>query len=735
MELRIVGQSLPRTDAADKVNGHTIYSGDLVFPDMLHAKVLFSAHPHARLLSIDTSIAKQSSGVLAVLTAADVPCNEYGIYHFDQRVLAQEKVRSVGDPVALVIAETEDQAERARDQIKVDYELLPAVFDPVIALTEGAPLVHEDKGSNLLKSVQIKLGNPEEGFAQCDLIVEDTFHTPFNEHAFLQPEAGVGLIDDQGRVTVYVGAQWIFDDVRQIAHTLQLPEEGVREVLMPTGGAFGGREDISLQCLLALAAYATRRPVKIVYSREESICGHGKRHPFAMRGKIGVTREGKIHAMEVDLISDAGAYASTSIVVLENAISYATGPYDVPNVSLSGRTVYTNNLPTMAMRGFGSAQVPMLYEALIDEAARRLEMDPVTFRMKNLLQEGSILPTGNVIPPGVGIGETLRQAAHACGWQEEEERWIPSERPAPPTGKLFGRGVATVYKNVGYSFGFNDQSEVWLEADVLPSGEVELLRVKVGVTDSGQGLQSSLIQIAAEASGTLPERVVFVPPDTASTPDGGSNSASRQTYVTGKAILLAGRNLRKKIESGERGQVSVQHHYYTQPLRPTTPYGSNGQCIPHQSYGYVTNIVDLLINPATGEVEIQRVISAQDVGKAINPQIVLGQLSGGVVMGQGFALLEDFILDQGRIKTPSLSTYMIPTVQDIPSHLFPILIESIPEPEGPFGAKGLGEMTMIGVAPAILNAIRDAIGFRLHALPATPESIRQALQRSSCQEA
>lgn len=730
MELRIVGQSLPRTDAVDKVNGHTIYSGDLVFPDMLHAKVLFSTHPHARLLSIDTSIAKQSSGVVAVLTAADVPCNEYGIYHFDQRVLAQEKVRSVGDPVALVIAETEDQAERARDQIKVDYEILPAVFDPIIALTEGAPLVHEEKGSNLLKSVQIKLGNPEEGFAQCDLIVEDTFHTPFNEHAFLQPEAGVGLIDDQGRVTVYVGAQWIFDDVRQIAHTLQLPEEGVREVLMPTGGAFGGREDISLQCLLALAAYATRRPVKIVYAREESIRGHGKRHPFAMRGKIGVTREGKIQAMEVDLISDAGAYASTSIVVLENAISYATGPYDVANVSLSGRTAYTNNLPTMAMRGFGSAQVPMLYEALIDEAARRLEMDPITFRMKNLLQEGSILPTGNVIPPGVGIRETLRQAAHACGWQEEKERWIPSERPAPPTGKLFGRGVATVYKNVGYSFGFNDQSEVWLEADVLPSGEVELLRVKVGVTDSGQGLQSSLTQIAAEASGTLPERVVFVPPDTASTPDGGSNSASRQTYITGKAILLAGRILRQKIESGERGQVSAQYHYDTQPVRPTTPYGSNGQCIPHQSYGYVTNIVDLLINPATGEVEIQRVISAQDIGKAINPQIVLGQLSGGVVMGQGFALLEDFILDQGRIKTPSFSTYMIPTVQDIPSHLFPILIESIPEPEGPFGAKGLGEMTMIGVAPAILNAIRDAIGIRLHALPATPESIRQALQKS-----
>ncbi|MCX5974812.1 MAG: xanthine dehydrogenase family protein molybdopterin-binding subunit [Coprothermobacterota bacterium] len=730
MELRIVGQSLPRTDATDKVSGRTIYSGDLIFPEMLHAKVLFSAHPHARLLSIDTSIAKQSPGVVAVLTAADVPCNEFGIYHFDQRVLAQDKVRSVGDPVALVIAETEDQAQRAQDQITVDYEILPAVFDPVIALMEGAPLVHEETGSNLLKSFQIRLGNLKEGFAQCDLIVEETFHTPFNEHAFLQPEAGVGLIDDQGRVTVYVGAQWIFDDVRQIAHTLQLPKERVREVLMPTGGAFGGREDISLQCLLALATYATRRPVKMIYTREESIRGHGKRHPFAMRGKIGVTREGKIHAMEVDLISDAGAYASTSIVVLENALSYAGGPYDVPNVSLSGRTAYTNNLPTMAMRGFGSAQVPMLYEALIDEAARRLEMDPITFRMKNLLQEGSILPTGNVIPPGVGIRETLRQAAAACGWQEEKGRWIPSERPAPPVGKLFGRGVATVYKNVGYSFGFDDQSEVWLEADVLPSGEVKSLQVKVGVTDSGQGLQSTLIQIAAEASGTLPERVVFVPPDTASTPDGGSNSASRQTYVTGKAILQAGRILRQKIESGERGPVSAQYHYYTQPVRPTTPYGSNGQCIPHHSYGYVTNIVDLLLNPATGEVEIQRVISAQDVGKAINPQIVLGQLSGGVVMGQGFALLEDFVLDQGRVKTPSLSTYIIPTVKDIPAHLFPILIESIPEPEGPFGAKGLGEMTMIGVAPAILNAIRDAIGIRLHAIPATPESIRQALRRS-----
>ena len=728
----VVGESLPRVDAKDKVQGTAAYPGDLSFPGMLYAKVLFSEHPHARIHRIDAAQASRMPGVVRILTWEDVPCNEFGIYVNDQPVLAQDIVRSVGDPVALVVAESEHQAEMAREAIEVTYQLLPAVFDPQLALSPEASLVHPERGSNLLEQIEVRHGDIEAGFTQSDLVVELDISTPFNEHAFLQPEAGIGRIDEHGRVTVYVGAQWIYDDRRQIAHCLKLPEEEVREVLMPTGGAFGGREDVSLQCLVGLAAFRTRCPVKLVYTREESIRGHGKRHPFWMHGKMGVTQDGRILAMEADLLTDAGAYTSTSTIVLGIAVSCASGPYEIPHVTIRGRTVFTNNLLGMAMRGFGSAQVPMLYEALVDEASRRLGWDPVDFRMRNLMRDGTVLPTGHPIPGRVGIRETLRRGALAAGWREENGRWLapPSKPPSGPY-KRWGRGLATVYKNVGYSFGFDDQTEVTLEAEVCSKGEVRSLIVKTAATDSGQGIHSALVQIAAQAVGIHPSLVTFAQPDTADTPNAGSNSASRQVYVSGRAVKEAGEALRGRIEAGETGQLRLHHLYRTLPLRPTTPYGPDGQCIPHQSYSYVTNLVTLEVDTLDGTVKVEKVISSQDVGKAINPQLVHGQVGGGVVMGEGFALMEDLILEEGRIKTPSLSTYIIPTAEDIALQQETLLLESIPDDVGPYGAKGFGELSMIGVAPAILNALRDALGVRLNRLPATPERILAALSSSS----
>ncbi|MCR4428206.1 MAG: xanthine dehydrogenase family protein molybdopterin-binding subunit [Caldiserica bacterium] len=726
-DLKYVGKPLPRLDALEKVTGRALFPGDLNFPGMLHAKVLFSSEPHALIKRIDTSKAEKVSGVVKILTHKDVPVNEYGIYIFDQQVLAEKKVRSVGDPLALVIAEDPHSAEEARDLIEVEYEPLPGVFDPKEALKAGAPLVHEEAGTNLLKEFNLNFGDVESAMKRADVVLDLSFSTPFNEHAYLQPEAAVGMIDEQGRVTVFVASQWIHDDIRQIAHALALPEDRVREVLMEAGGTFGGREDISLQILVALAAYKTGKPVKLVYTREESIRGHGKRHPFYMNGKIGVTREGRVVAMDLDLISDAGAYASTSIVVLANAVSYANGPYDVPNVRVRGRTVYTNNIMTMAMRGFGSAQVPMIYEGLIDEACRKLNMDPVEFRMRNLLDEGSILPTGYPIPPGVGIKETLKKAAFEAGWKLEDGKWVSPPRKKGEGGKLWGRGVACVYKNVGYSFGFDDHAHVVLEARVSPDGKIEELQVKVGSTDSGQGIRTTLCQIAAEATGVPLEKISFVRPDTSLVGSGGSNSASRSVFVTGRAILEAARELKKEIDRGKRGLVRGEFFYRTQTVRPTTPFGPDGKCIPHQSYGYTTNIVELEVDPDLGTVEVKTVIGASDLGKAINPDIVEGQIGGGVLMGLSYALMEDFVLQEGRIKTPNLSTYIIPTSKDIPEEVKPIIVE-VSDPAGPFGAKGVGELTMIGVAPAVLNALRDATSLRFTKIPVLPEDIKTALK-------
>ena len=732
METKVIGQSLPRLDAQDKVTGHARYPGDFSMPGMLHAKVVWSEHPHAWVRRIDTSQAAAFPGVVRVITYCDVPVNEYGINIPDQPVLVAEggKVRWVGDRIAIVVAETERAADRARRLVQVDYEPLLAVCDPREAMKSGAPVVHEERQDNVLHHVQIRKGDVEAAFVQADVIVEGYYTTPFVEHAYLQPEAGLGYIDDEGRVTVLCASQWPQDDIHQIAHMLNLPQEQVREVVPAIGGAFGGREDMFIQHLLALAAYLLHRPVRIIFSREESVSRTGKRHPFYMRHRWAATRDGTLTAMDIDGIADAGAYASTTIPVLNNAVSFFTGPYCVPNARIDGYAVYTNNAIAMAMRGFGATQPVLAYEQQMDRLAEKLGMDPVELRLKNLVVEGSETVTGSLMPPGVGMKETLRHAALSAGWQEKDEHWLRPANLGQPSAphKRLGIGVACALKNVGYSFGFDDQTTARVELELQPSGAIHRAVVRVGTSEVGQGVYTAMAQIAAETLGVSLEQVEMAPLDTAVVPNAGSASASRHVYVSGNAVMRVCQIAKAKWEDllrAETGEMHLEaeHTYHTRSARATTTYDpETGQCDPHITYGYATQIALVEVDTETGEVEVLKLWAAQDLGRVVNPGMAIGQIGGGVHMGLGYALMEEFIQEEGLVRTPSFAEYQIPTVLDMPREIVPLIVE-VAEPTGPYGAKGLGEMTTLPTAPAVISAIHDATGGWITALPATPEKV------------
>lgn len=739
MSESVVGTSVTRLDIHTKVQGQRKYPQDFNMEGQLYAVVVWAEHPHAIVKHMDISAAEALPGVVRVITYKDVPVNEYGINIKDQPVLVAEgdKVRWMGDRIAIVVAESQQAAEQARKLVKVEYDPLPVVTDPREAMKPDAPRVHEERGeSNVLHHIKIRKGDVEAGFAEADVVVDGYFITPAVEHVYMQPEAGIGYIDEEGRVTVIAAAQWPHDDLHQIAHFLNLPEDQVREIVPAVGGAFGGREDMYIQHLLALAAYVVRRPVKMVWSREESIQCSGKRHPFYLKHKLGAKRDGSLTAWEVEIISDAGAYASTSIPVLSNAATFAAGPYKVPNAKVHAYTVYTNNAVTMAMRGFGATQPPVGYESMMDRLAEALGVDPVELRMKNLLDEGDVALTGNVMRGGVaGLKETLRQAALAAGWRQVGGRWIkPDLGQASATYKRRGIGVAVAYKNVGYSLGFDDKATCTVELSLAPNGDIQRALLKIGASDVGEGVWTALAQIAAETLKIDMSKVRLAFLDTAKVPDAGSSSASRHVFVSGNAVVracqeaLAKRDAILRAETGET-KVVAQATYHGREARATTPFDpQTGLCEPHCAYGYATQIALVEVDTETGEVEVLKIWSAHDVGKAINLEMVVGQIGGGVHMGVGYALTEHFIQQGGRAQTRHMSEYYIPTVRDMPRELVPIIVE-VPDPWGPYGAKGLGEMTTLPTAPAILNAIHDATGVWIDSLPATPERVWRALQR------
>jgi CO/xanthine dehydrogenase Mo-binding subunit len=731
-----VGQSVPRVDAVGKVLGESLYPGDINLPGQAYMKILFAGRPHARILRIDTSQAEATPGVLAVLTARDVPVNEYGLIMPDQPVLCgpgsskpfADRVRFIGDQVALVIAESEAIAAQARDRIVVDYEDLPVVDDLEAAMQPGAPLLHPERDSNVLVRYRIRQGDVRKAFEQADVIIEGEYRTPAQEHAYLQPEAGISYIDESGRITVVVGGQWTHEDQEQIAHALNLPLEQVRVIYPAIGGAFGGREDMSVQIVLALAASelarrGTPRPVKIIWSREESIIGHHKRHPYLLRTRWGATRQGKVIAAEVEVIADAGAYAYTSTKVLGNATLMCTGPYEIPNVSVDSCAVYTNNIPNGAFRGFGGPQGAFAAETQMNRLAEALGMDPVTIRLRNVLREGSLLSVGTSLPKGVSLDQVVEHAARAGGWQPGgDDRWLPPALHTPAAPHLRrGLGFACAYKNVGFSFGAPENC--WAILELHGQGEIERVVVRHAAAEVGQGSHTAIAQMAAEAVGVPLEKVELVMADTALTLNSGSVSASRMTFMAGNAVRGAAEEALARWQAEERPAIAT--FQYRPPK--TTPYDpQTGKCEPNFAYGYVAQLAEVEVDLELGEVRLLRLVSADDVGKAINPQQVQGQIEGAVVQAAGYTLLENFIQKGGQVITRHLSTYLIPTILDVPDEVQSVILE-YPDPIGPFGARGMAEMPFLPVAPAVIAAVHAATGVWFHEFPLVPERVLRGL--------
>lgn len=750
-----IGSDVPREEGRAKVTGALRFAADMTRPNMLWGKVLWSAHPHARLRGIDTAAAEQLPGVAAVYTARDLPgLNRFGIAKHDQPALADDKVRFIGDAVAVVFAESEAIAEAALKHITVDYEPLPGVFTPQEALAPGAPQVHE--GGNVLHHTVLRRGDVARGFAEADVVVEGDYTTPMIEHAFLEPEAGLAEPED-GRIVLYIGTQIPFGDRALIAQVLGLPPEQIRVVALPMGGAFGAKEDITLHVFLCLAAWRTGRPAKMVLNRQESIRLHPKRHAFWLHYKTGARRDGTLTAVQARLLSDAGAYASLSSDVMEQAVVFATGPYRVPNVDVEGRAVYTNNITAGAMRGFGVPQTCFAMEQQMDRMARALGIDPIDFRLRNALRVGDETPTGQRLEHSVGIAATLERAREA----------LRGLALIKGNGSVkIGVGVASGYKNVGLGLGNDDSTTAAIE--LTPEGRVV---ARVGASNVGQGSSTVMQQIAA---GTLelPLSVVdVIANDTLLTPDGGVTSASRQTYLSGRALhdaclalraaMLeaaaaeldapvaalelsgqgvtwrdrgAGLTLPEVAAAMQRQGRSLSYSHRFEPV-PTYPILDAAEQARrgvdryrnYLAFAFSTHVAVVAVNEETGEVRLLTEIAAHDCGRALNPKNVEGQIEGATVMGMGYALSEEFVVEEGWNKTQTLRQCRLPKITDTPE-IIPLIIED-PDPNGPFGAKGVAEAATLAPAAAICNAIYDAVGVRIYDLPARPERVLQALQK------
>lgn len=715
--MTLIGQSVVRPDARDKVTGAARYPADLLRTDMAHAKAVFALRTHARIVSIDAARAQALPGVLAVLTAADVPYNRYGLIESDQEVLCSERVRYAGDRVALVVALTAEIATAAAALVEVAYEDLPAVTSALEAMLPDAPLVHPERQSNVLLHQAIRKGDTERAFAQADVVLEDTFTTSWQEHAYLQPDAALAYYEGNVLVVETAG-QWLHEDRRQLAAIIGVHEDAVIVRYAKIGGAFGGREDLSVQTLAALATWKLKRPTAIVWNREEAIIGHHKRHPFHITARWGAKRDGTIVAVQTRLVADGGAYASTSVEVLKCAAIFAQGPYRVANVTTDAYVTYTNNVPSGAFRGFGTPQAHWGAESMMTRIAHALEIDPVDIRLKNLYREGDTEATRNVLPRGVSALPVLERCA-----AEARARFDSRQRPDVRSTKRHGIGFACGIKNVGYSFGYPEQSTATVE--LIGTARIERAVVRSGAADVGQGVALILRQIAAEKLDLPLASVALVHEDSAQAPNSGSASASRLTFMAGRAVHDAAAAARANFLAGKGGSATVQFRpKATTHLDPATGEGDPNYC-----YGYVAQAVEVEVDITTGVTRVLRIISVHDVGRAINRQQVEGQIEGCLAQAVGYALTENFIVRDGRMLTPHFSTYLLPTTLDMPTDIVPVIME-LADPEGPYGARGMSEMPLVPFAPAVAAAIYDATGAWLNDLPMTPERILHAIENA-----
>jgi CO/xanthine dehydrogenase Mo-binding subunit len=758
-----VGRAMPRLEAPAKLTGRAVFVDDIHRPGMLHAALLLSPRAHARMVSIDTSAASALAGVRCVLTGADVP-HLFGAFVKDETVLAHDRVRWFGEPVAAVAADDLATARAAVDLIAVVYEDSPAVMDTQAALAPGAPVLHPGfagyerrrtlpLGPNLCAETLIVEGDVDAAFARCDVVVEGTFVTQAQVHCYLEPCGAVAEVDDRGKITIWSPCQSVFRVQATVSEAMGLPMSRVRVVATMVGGAFGGKSDVTVQPAAALLAMRTGRPVKLVLSRNDDFLAMRTRHPARIRMKTGAMNDGTLVARSVDLTLDGGAYAEDSGAVLGFALLMARGPYRIPAVRCAGRAVYTNRLRAAGFRGYGNPQVTFAGEAQIDDIAARLGLDPVAMRLANAVRTGDRWVGGQEIA-SCGLTECLERVRDASR---------ASTRPPPGPGRRRGIGVAAIAHICG----------ILSTSAVLRVLEDGTLTLNTGAVDLGEGSDTALAQICAEALQVPVDRVNFANPDTDGSPYNWSTGGSRVTYMVGRAVVGAADEVRTRLfahaaemlecaeidlELRPGGRVGIAgvpgrevsfraisgraHWAVGGPIIGTSAVMFEGggfdpkrTVVSGDTIGrlgtfiFGAQAVEVEVDEATGEATVLEVWSAHDVGRAINPQAVEGQIQGGVAQGLGYALVEDLVYDGERPANPSLADYKVPGALDLPP-IRAIIVEH-PEPTGPFGAKGVGEPPVIGVAPAVRNAIAAATGLRLAELPMTPERILDALTADS----
>ncbi len=732
-----VGESAPRPDGVPKVRGEFPYASDLREKGMLFGHTLRSPHPHALIRAVDVTAARAISGVRVILTERDLPTRErFGLMKRDQPVLAEGRVRYAGEAIAIIAADEADQARAAAKAIVVEYEVLPPMSDPIAALGPGAPALHE--GGNVIDDVLVVHGDPD---AQAEVVVQGEYEVAMQDQAALGPEAGLAIPTADGGVTLHIATQWLHEDLGQIAPALGLPNEQVRLVLAGVGGAFGAREDVTLQIHACLLALATKRPVRMSYGREESFYGHVHRHPARLFYEHGARRDGTLVYVRATIVLDGGAYASSTSAVVANAGCFAAGPYRVPNARVRSVGAYTTNPPAGAMRGFGAVQACFAYEAQMDKLAAALDMDPVVLRARNAVEDGDRIITSQPVEGSEPVANLLRRCAALPMPADEVAHPLRAGRPwrdplllpggagnlTHGEGIRRGTGFAAGFKNVCYSHGFDDVSHARVRLERTDSGI--RARVHTAAAEVGQGIVTVCQQIVRTALEV--EEVIVETPDT-TIGSAGSSSASRQTWMTGGAVLAACREVRAALEERAlaRGRAMDElAALLDEPIersvawrhRPTEKRDGHTQSHGHVAFLFAAHRATVDVDLGTGLVKVVQVATSQDVGKAINPQAVVGQLEGGIAQGLGLAVMEEVLLRDGQVRNASFTDYLLPTILDMP----PVVCDLVehPHPDAPYGAKGVGEPPTISSTPAIVAAIRAATGRELNRVPVRPDDI------------